>query len=44
MNGKELNGKTIEVTKHEKKNQRGASSQKFTNLFIKNLPQGTDEK
>jgi RNA recognition motif-containing protein len=44
MNDKELKGKKIEINRHEKKTQREAQNPaKFNNLFVKNLPKGTDD-
>lgn len=43
MNEFELNGKKIEVLKHEKKDKRETLVSKFNNLFVKNLPSGTDD-
>lgn len=44
MNGQEWKDKKLEVTVHEKREQRGNQQPKYTNLYIKNLPQGTDEQ
>lgn len=45
LNDVELSGKKIEVQKHEKKDKREPNSTlKFNNLFVKNLPQGTDDE
>jgi polyadenylate-binding protein len=39
-----LNGKKIEINVHEKKEKRETlASSKFNNLFVKNLPKGTDD-
>jgi hypothetical protein len=44
MNDKEIKGKKIEINKHEKKAARDiTASTKFNNLFVKNLPKGTDD-
>jgi RNA recognition motif-containing protein len=43
MNGKLVEGKNIEVNRHEKKDKREVGPQKFNNLFVKNLPKGTDD-
>lgn len=44
MNGKEIKGKKLEINKHEKKTARDNQAQtKFNNLFVKNLPKGTDD-
>jgi polyadenylate-binding protein len=44
MNDKEINGKKIEVVRHEKKDKRETTGpSKFNNLFVKNLPKGTDD-
>ena len=44
LNDKEFNGKKIEVNKHEKRDKREPNaSVKFNNLFVKNLPAGTDD-
>jgi polyadenylate-binding protein len=44
MNEKEIRGKKIEINRHEKKDKREPTgSAKFNNLFVKNLPQGTDD-
>jgi RNA recognition motif-containing protein len=41
----ELKGKKIEINKHEKKDKRESigGATKFNNLFVKNLPIGTDD-
>jgi hypothetical protein len=44
MNEKEIHGKKVEVHKHEKKDKRDTQvTAKFNNLFVKNLPKGTDD-
>jgi RNA recognition motif-containing protein len=46
MHEKEFKGKKIEVHKHEKKDKRDtgtAGLAKYNNLFVKNLPKGTDD-
>lgn len=44
LQGMELNGKKIEINKHEKKDKRDTlATIKFNNLFVKNLPKGTDD-
>lgn len=44
MDAKEVRGKKIEINKHEKKASRDNQIQsKFNNLFVKNLPKGTDD-
>jgi RNA recognition motif-containing protein len=43
MNGAELKGQKLAVNKHEKKEARGGQQPKFNNLFVGNLPAGTDE-
>lgn len=44
MNEKEIKGKKVEINKHEKKEKReGLGSSKFNNLFVKNIPKGTDD-
>lgn len=45
MNEKDIKGKKIEINKHEKKEKREVlgGSTKFNNLFVKNLPKGTDD-
>ena len=43
VQGHEMNGKKLEVTRHEKKDQRADKSQIYNNLFVKNLPKNTDE-
>lgn len=45
LNNSELKGKIIEVTKHEKRDKREPTTNvKFNNLFVKNLPAGTDDE
>jgi RNA recognition motif-containing protein len=44
---KDIKGKKVEVTRHEKKEKRevqGPAASKFNNLFIKNLPSGCDDQ
>lgn len=43
MNDKEVHGKKLEIAIHEKKDIRKQLPQKFNNLFVKNLPKGTDD-
>lgn len=44
MNDQEVKGKKLEINKHEKKDKREPQgSTKFNNLFVKNLPKGTDD-
>ena len=44
MHKKDLKDKKIEVLVHEKKNKRDIQpSAKYNNLFVKNLPKGTDD-
>lgn len=43
MNNVELKGQKLSVNKHEKKEIRGGQQLKFNNLFVGNLPTGTDE-
>lgn len=44
MNNHEIKGKKLEINKHEKKDKREAFiAAKFNNLFVKNLPKGTDD-
>lgn len=47
LNGVELNGKKLEVLKHEKKDKTKAAEPATTvlknNLFVKNLPENTDD-
>lgn len=43
MNGTELRGQKLSVNKHEKREARGGQQPKFNNLFVGNLPAGTDE-
>lgn len=44
LNDKEVKGKKIEINKHEKKDKRETpATTKFNNLFVKNLPKGTDD-
>jgi hypothetical protein len=43
MNNFELRGKKLEIDKHEKKAKREPVATKFNNLFVKNLPKGTDD-
>ena len=38
-----LKGKTLEIDTHEKKDKREPVSMKYKNLFVKNLPKGTDD-
>jgi len=38
MNSKDLHGKKIEVGKHSKKDERGETEGKYTNLYVQNLP------
>jgi polyadenylate-binding protein len=38
-----LRGKKIEIDTHEKKEKREPLNTKFNNLFVKNLPKGTDD-
>ena len=45
MNQAEIRGKKIEINRHEKKATRENPQQtKFNNLFVKNLPKGTDDE
>lgn len=39
----ELRGKKLEIDTHEKKDKREPTLMKFKNLFVKNLPKGTDD-
>lgn len=41
MNGYVLVDKALEVSEHQKKEKREWTQQKFTNLFVKNFPDGT---
>lgn len=43
MNEKEVKGKKLEINIHEKKDIRKQLPLKFNNLFVKNLPKGTDD-
>lgn len=44
LNEKDIKGKKIEIQRHEKKDKREHQvNTKFNNLFVKNLPQGTDD-
>lgn len=43
MNDTEIRGKKLEINKLEKKDKREIAPSKFNNLFVKNLPQGTDD-
>jgi polyadenylate-binding protein len=43
MNGTELKGQKLAVNRHEKRSDRGGQQPKFNNLFVGNLPAGTDE-
>lgn len=44
MNDTEFHGKKLEINKHEKKDKREQTGlSKFNNLFVKNLPKGTDD-
>lgn len=43
MNDKEVRGKKLEINIHEKKDLRKPLQIKFNNLFVKNLPKGTDD-
>lgn len=43
LDGHELNGKKLEVVKHEKREARADKTQKYNNLFVKNLPKDTDD-
>lgn len=44
MNDKEIRGKKVEINRHEKKDKRETTgAAKFNNLFVKNLPVGTDD-
>lgn len=43
MNGQEVLGSKIQVTLHQTKNIR-ESNDKFTNLFVQNLDNGTTEQ
>jgi len=43
-NGSNLGDKEVTVMKHEKRNVRPQTEQRFTNLFVKNLEQGTDDQ
>lgn len=43
LSDKEINGKKIEILKHEKKDKRDHAPAKYNNLFVKNLPKGTDD-
>lgn len=43
MNEKELRGKKIEINRLEKRDKRDFAPTKFNNLFVKNLPKGTDD-
>ena len=38
LNGKEILGKVVEVVKHSKRDERGDHVEKYTNLFVQNLP------
>jgi len=39
-----MKGKKIEINKHEKKSSRDNQAQtKYNNLFVKNLPKGTED-
>ena len=47
MNGQELQGKKLEINKHEKKDTREKDPnvvKKFNNLFVKSLPEGTSNE
>lgn len=45
MQDKEVNGKKIEINKHAKKEKnKGEVAKQFNNLFVKNLPEGTDDQ
>lgn len=45
MNDREIKGKRIEVNVHTKKDKREVQNPaKFNNLFVKNLPKGTDDE
>lgn len=44
MNGVDFKGQKLQVNRHEKKEARGGQQPKFNNLFVGNLPAGTDEK
>jgi RNA recognition motif-containing protein len=43
MNEKEVKGKKLEINPFEKKDHRKPQVIKFNNLFVKNLPKGTDD-
>ena len=43
MNGQTWNGKELEVVIHTKKDKRETTNTKFNNLFVQNLPAGTNE-
>ena len=38
LNGSDLEGKKLEVSRHEKKEYRTDKSSRFNNLFVQNLP------
>lgn len=38
-----MKGKKIEIDTHEKREKREPQISKFNNLFVKNLPTGTDD-
>lgn len=44
LNGYELKGKKIDIDIHEKREKREPLTSKFNNLFVKNLPAGTDDE
>jgi len=44
LNGKELNGKILEVSIHVPQNERVKSNDGFTNLFVRNLPRDFSEE
>lgn len=39
MNDTELKGSKIQVLIHEKKDDRKTDTEKYTNLFVRNLPE-----
>lgn len=43
VNGCEIAGKTVTVVQHKRKSDRHGSSQNFTNIFVKNLPDDWDD-
>lgn len=44
LNDREVNGKKLEINIHEKRDSRKPQEKRYNNLFVKNLPKGTDDE